>query len=1707
MLSGRKPNGEWRHRVNSEESSADSNNFPALASLPTPPDSSGARVLSSAQKTRNRRKRQLSKFLVIANEKGKKWRRPARDGDSAGEMSHTAKLSATCAEAPDAARPPARPPPGTPASRSSPRAQSIKNRASSFKPPAGQRPPSSRPPTGSSLSRCGTATSRGRTFVVSKVHKGFPVKRALYVPKLNHYPTPPKEVLRPSGATESATFPSLPSKTSIGVQATPCPWTRFYVNDQSKGSKHSHFKYFDVVNPSLGGAEVSSEFPGSLQLVDPLPEWASDMWERLYYIPLKAHPQTLEHGAAVDPASVNEWPKIHVASEDLLENVHEWDLPDKQLFSEEHTAQRLYLEDFCKYLSLLRPRSDLDHMPLAALRNGLLYYLASQMKSAAAFFEKRMEDRVKKLESLVDELLDQMREMTEVHKTEVSDMEDKHTEDSKLQLRVASHAAKFASAVIKSKASNAQREIEVAKAKLHALKSQLISLEAAKKKELQNAQQEADTLRAELEASRAAAETQHRADAGLLHAKDATCNSLTARVEQLEQEVRGLKPYAKLGQKAEVIFDQAEEESKAYTKWRRGFAKRMKEQKSYSEERIHKMESHMQSLIHAARERGDMYEVNRLTEIREAQQKQHRLQEELQLLYSKAEFTNSQLSEQLLSLKAKLWKQDVDNNKYWQKSAQNIAACNVELTEAQHDLLRRCHEGSLSEASQVQLSAVMARIKGHLNFLSADLQGMEHMAFEDQQKRQEEVAQSTDAAEVETEAEMAESTAIDDDPEDLTADGGRPTGSSATESAWAESWNLKEDIDRLHSPSISFLQRIKGGSPEGGGASGVKAERSGPEEDPEADARANGKGTEDGDSKGAMPLLLQRTAGRNASNPDLSTSKTSTSTEGAVPFSAQVSASAFETASDAGKGLARDAAKPDDRKESADSALPKPSVQQSSPSAALGDSQKESGNPFRSNRALSQLPPLVASEGMPNPPTDDLDSARGKLRSEGQGGTTADSCESAEAKLSRRPADSGVAGGLRSDPGMPSHAEARGGAPTLTPLCARDAAQESLEAGESVPVKSGAPSGGGGAVERVQTADRELVSSLVESKKQLEGEVGRLRAEAAELRARLAGSEQAKAKLGLKAKMMGLLQKNANRERKEGGRNAAGEEPPEEISASFERHSEALDAMKSRLAMISTSDRHGDKSSHIIGDLHNLIGQAKKNEEEFREATSRARALMSSKSASSDTLGKADQRSTPTAASIQAVVDADSAVNGQRWGRVALRSVAEHSMRDFFKKQEEITQQINKLTMLERMEDRGELQEFVSTFTESARDTAKMMKNATKRIMDRKLWQPADIRFIIDMFKPSDENQPLSLQEIKEACITASEHIRGTLGEAQLMVAHVTFDPTPEDGDGPELEDNPDTYDDNLFCVNTMTSGFPILVEEGDFLPMDPSTLYYLACNAGKEMAQQIGDSILKVIPVRLPSTIALKTFGSVWGIIAVVIQPELLPKMDRLVAAMRTGLTEAVIKNLAALGDHINEIEDRTAVQKMKLKTRFTHMAFNGANITELETEIETALQCKAQLEHFMFKNKQLGSMLAELKKSSVVSRPVLAVVVSTLLLLGETSLLPIFDHGIPTHHNGLKSAWLRVRKVFNDSIVERGKKKERNILQRMRDCNAVQVTLPSDAVFSLISSVGDIANQKTLKTALKVVPCLDEWNCIIFGIMLVRRIITGETRRGGAA
>eukprot|EP00854_Cymbomonas_tetramitiformis_P010327 gene10327-12213_t len=398
--------------AHTEESSADSNNFPALASLPTPPDSSGARVLSSAQKTRNRRKRQLSKFLVIANEKGFPVKRAL----------YVPKLNHYPTPPKEAVRP---------------------RNLLAAKGGLDAAPPHL---------VTAKASNAQREIEVAKA-KLHALKSQLISLEARPRPTRPSRLAAKKKELQNAQQEADTLRAELEASRAAAETQHradaglLHAKDATcnslTGSKHSHFKYFDVVNPSLGGAEVSSEFPGSLQLVDPLPEWASDMWERLYYIPLKAHPQTLEHGAAVDPAS------IHVASEDLLENVHEWDLPDKQLFSEEHTAQRLYLEDFCKYLSLLRPRSDLDHMPLAALRNGLLYYLASQMKSAAAFFEKRMEDRVKKLESLVDELLDQMREMTEVHKTEVSDMEDKHTEDSKLQLRVASHAAKFASAVIK----------------------------------------------------------------------------------------------------------------------------------------------------------------------------------------------------------------------------------------------------------------------------------------------------------------------------------------------------------------------------------------------------------------------------------------------------------------------------------------------------------------------------------------------------------------------------------------------------------------------------------------------------------------------------------------------------------------------------------------------------------------------------------------------------------------------------------------------------------------------------------------------------------------------------------------------------------------------------------------------------------------------------------------------------------------------------------------------------------------------------------------------------------------------------------------------------------------------------------------------------------------------------------------------------------
>jgi hypothetical protein len=280
-------------------------------------------------------------------------------------------------------------------------------------------------------------------------------------------------------------------------------------------------------------------------------------------------------------------------------------------------------------------------------------------------------------------------------------------------------------------------------------------------------------------------------------------------------------------------------------------------------------------------------------------------------------------------------------------------------------------------------------------------------------------------------------------------------------------------------------------------------------------------------------------------------------------------------------------------------------------------------------------------------------------------------------------------------------------------------------------------------------------------------------------------------------------------------------------------------------------------------------------------------------------------------------------------------------------------------------------------------------------------------------------------KSMEDICRQALQFLKETFN-VDGMLTEISYD-ADEDGLG---SDDPNTYDDNVFCVRVAIGDFAgwkrFQVQEGNFLTREPKSLEYRAANG----ARRIYEGECMAYPLVLPQT-ATQTniFGQVWGCLILhgcdarsfsdaesdlsILFNSLVPMLVNIISEQDSHFDHLHMKlNKYTMERSMSyrQLSGRLGIQGREDEVRAQIVTESGFDIKFLQShreKIEKLLQSRTYMH-----------MLLELKRYRSAS-PVITGVVSCIILMTDRDdyeFKRLLKNGLPTTQNALQEVFIHV-------------------------------------------------------------------------------------------
>ncbi|KAK3255017.1 hypothetical protein CYMTET_35788, partial [Cymbomonas tetramitiformis] len=357
---------------------------------------------------------------------------------------------------------------------------------------------------------------------------------------------------------------------NAGIQASPCPWTRFYFEEESTESgKHTVFKHFDVLRdaPPLPRKEKS------LIIQEEVPQWLEEQWSRIYYCHLQDSPQTIAGTAGVTEFAEAVWPEVEMHSSKAICP------PAVNLLDVGERERLITVENFCQYVARLKPRTPNDVKNLAELRLGLLTLLADQMSNAAGLFAERTREKEEQTTNYYQSVLTKT---NDAHTSKLMEAKKEHQDEFGMVMRASNVLNKMKKSVAKKRQTQLdciQNELQQQSSDLQSQLSQIPELQA-RIQELEEqlaGSKTKDARIAELEEQLAKANSSN--DEKLVAAHE-NFSHMKEEMQKIKEELEETSKMAERAGLADEYFQQAQEAMDESAKRSKIFQQRMEEMKA-----------------------------------------------------------------------------------------------------------------------------------------------------------------------------------------------------------------------------------------------------------------------------------------------------------------------------------------------------------------------------------------------------------------------------------------------------------------------------------------------------------------------------------------------------------------------------------------------------------------------------------------------------------------------------------------------------------------------------------------------------------------------------------------------------------------------------------------------------------------------------------------------------------------------------------------------------------------------------------------------------------------------------------------------------------------------------------------------------------------------------------------------------------------------
>ncbi|KAK3255620.1 hypothetical protein CYMTET_35207 [Cymbomonas tetramitiformis] len=532
---------------------------------------------------------------------------------------------------------------------------------------------------------------------------------------------------------------------SVACQAAPTPWIRFYFSaaegSEAAATNNFFFRHFDVCKTPPRTFDDSQP-----QHVLDVPPWMKKEWNRLYFISMPDRPSlqwpelVLHTSHDIQHSGQNICEERFMAARMEVEGAsHNWPwAPPSPLtlptprprvlgasITSEHSdfgTGRADLSSlspfahpprpppspiapvrrrFVHFVAQLQARTVIDNKPLTDLRCGIIEYLVDQLEGAGLKYKQRYMERETKMQL---EFNKKYESMVKSFEEEIERLANASMDRENLLKRSAEAVARFRTAAYDGRSLTlkaASRELEMANEEL--------GQEAQKlRKQAKASQVTLQTLRGGLMSSRtqnqrltSELEKLKKEYAAMESSFDKRCQATQILLNEREEEILQLKPWAELGKKAELWFQELEEERKESARLRAAFQKRQEMVTELNKADLKEMQENMGKAKARAQEAlvSAMAESDR--RMQRANEDMENMSDEARAKWELEKLAAQEMKESMMMIQEQMQKTEEELENMAKRQAQVFAEKNSELNAA----LNRSRETMLIVRDSTDLTA------------------------------------------------------------------------------------------------------------------------------------------------------------------------------------------------------------------------------------------------------------------------------------------------------------------------------------------------------------------------------------------------------------------------------------------------------------------------------------------------------------------------------------------------------------------------------------------------------------------------------------------------------------------------------------------------------------------------------------------------------------------------------------------------------------------------------------------------------------------------------------------------------------------------------------------------------------------------------------------------------------------------------------------